>query len=308
MKGDFMNKMFVLMTALGCLVPYVAFSQEPAKTLPLAEARAQIGDVISAPDKMRSVMTRLSAEDQVSFLADVNAAIKNMPGSVDEKTATYLNVNRAALKGASKGNTAELLAEVFATVEPAALKVINERFAADLFSRTADPSRSFSDDEFSFIAKTMMEKVVKRTAGSDDASVRNAFAAMMLVRASNGTPSGLADTLAEMIPDQSARDLAKSEWFPAAFATPAEYGSILAYANVSGEPSVPVVLKIAGPQVMDAMLADLSAGSVDPAGRTATPLLDRAVGNFGEARVNDPDPEKLIGFGEEPRPYQWQRN
>lgn len=253
-------------------------------------------------------MTRLSAEDQVSFLADVNAAIKNMPGSVDEKTATYLNVNRAALKGAAKGNTAELLAEVFATVEPAALKVINERFAADLFSRTADPSRSFSDDEFSFIAKTMMEKVIKRTSGTDDAAVRSAFAAMMLVRASNGSPAGLSDTLVAMIPDQSARELAKNEWLPAAFATPSGYDSILAYANVSAEPDVAVAIRLAGPQIMDAMLSDLLAGPVDPAGRTATPLLDRTVGNFGERRVDAFDPERLIGFGEEPRPYQWQRN
>lgn len=303
-----MKKKIFMLLALSALSPVIVSAQSSARVLPLAEARAQIGDVIADPAKMTSVIRQLSAEDQAPFLSDVNTAISKMPGSVDEKSAVYLNVNRAALRGAAKGKTAELLAEVFATVEPAALKVLNERFAADLFNRGSDPSRTYSDTEFSFIAKSMMEKVVKRTAGSDDASVRNAFAAMMLVRASNGTPSGLADTLAEMIPDQSARDLAKSEWFPAAFATPAEYGSILAYANVSGEPSVPVVLKIAGPQVMDAMLADLSAGSVDPAGRTATPLLDRAVGNFGEARVNDPDPEKLIGFGEEPRPYQWQRN
>lgn len=283
-------------------------AQQTAQPLPLAEARAQIGALVARPADVTAVIRRLSADDQVLFLADVNAAMEKMPGSAEEKAAAFLNVNRAALKGAAKGNTPALLAEVFATVPPSAMTLLNERFAADLFNRTADASRVYSDAEYTFIATNMMAKIVQRAAGNDDAGVRGAFAALMFVRASNGSPAGLSELLLSQLPDRDVREQAKSDWFPAALASPANYDSMLAYSNTSEQPNVVVALRLAGPQILDAMLSDLTSGAIDPAGRTATPLLDRTVRNFGESQVNYPDPEKLIGFGEEPRMYQWQRN
>jgi hypothetical protein len=299
------TQIVLFLTLAGALT---GFARQAVQPLPLAEARAQIGTLISRPAALTGVIRRLTADEQVSFLSDVNAALEKMPGSAEEKAAAFLNINRAALKGAAKGNTAALLAEVFATVPPSAMTLLNERFAADLFNRAADASRAYSDAEYTFIATNMLAKIVARTAGSDDAGVRGAFAALMFVRASNGSPAGLSTTLLAQLSDGGVREQAQSDWFPAALATPANYDSMLAYANAAEQPNVLVALRLAGPQILDAMLADLTAGAVDPAGRTATPLLDRTVKHFGESQVNYPDPEKLIGFGEEPRMYQWQRN
>ena len=55
------------------------------KTMSSADARGKIGDIISNPSTMTSVMKQLAAADQASFLADVNAAISKMPGSPEER-------------------------------------------------------------------------------------------------------------------------------------------------------------------------------------------------------------------------------
>ena len=162
-----------------------AMAQE--RDLPLAEARAQIGQIASDPVLMTSIMKQLPAADQATFLGDVNAAIESMPGSSEEKAATFLNVNRAALKGAAKGNLSTLLAEVFATVPPDALTVVSERFASDLLSRSNDPSKKYTNDEYIHIATNVLRRIEDRTAGSDDAGVRDVLAVSMLARASEGT-------------------------------------------------------------------------------------------------------------------------
>lgn len=134
--------MIVAMVALAG----VLFAQE-AQAMSLADARGQIAEAISSADKMTQIMSELSPEDQVSFLAAVNAAIDAMPGSVDQKAATFVTINEAAMR-ANKGNLPQLLAETFATVPTEALTVVNERFAADLFSRSADPSHPVDDETF----------------------------------------------------------------------------------------------------------------------------------------------------------------
>ena len=191
-----------------------AMAQE--RDLPLAEARAQIGQIASDPVLMTSIMKQLPAADQATFLGDVNAAIESMPGSSEEKAATFLNVNRAALKGAAKGNLSTLLAEVFATVPPDALTVVSERFASDLLSRSNDPSKKYTNDEYIHIATNVLRRIEDRTAGSDDAGVRDVLAVSMLTRASEGEPANLLQALVDALPDQATRDMALNEWLPAA--------------------------------------------------------------------------------------------
>jgi hypothetical protein len=174
------------------------FAAEGAMSL--AEARGKIGDAVVNPAVLTATMKQLSAADQKSFLADCNEAVGKMPGSVETKAATYLVVNRAALKGAAKGNLTALLAEVFATVPPEALTVLNERFASDLFNRAANPAQTYTDERFSAIAKSVMDSVSARMEKTDGAAVRNTFAILMLLRASNGTPANLAETLASSLP------------------------------------------------------------------------------------------------------------
>ena len=141
--------MVIAMALAGTLV-----AQDKAMTL--ADARGKIGDVIADPASITAVMKQLSAADQTAYLAEVNAAISKMPGSTDEKTQKFLDVDTAALKGAKEGNLTALVAEVFATVPPNSLTVINERFAQDLFNRKADPSKTYTDEQYTAISKSVL--------------------------------------------------------------------------------------------------------------------------------------------------------
>lgn len=288
--------------------------------LPIAEARGQIDAVVNAASgaEMAAVMSRLSAADQRQFLSDVNKAIGELPGSVEEKTAKYLNLNHAAVKVAKKGNAMALLAEVFATVPPESLTVVGERFASDLLNRSADPSVTYSDAQFTNIAVKVMKVVNERLAESDNASVRSAFAIVMLLRASNGSPAGLKDQLVDMIADKEARELARSEWIPAALGKDgreANYEALLASADAGRRPDLDLVLIIAGPQHLDAVLADLLGRNTDSLAGISerTPVLDAvqstllsqiptlddsAATDPRTPRPNDPNP----GSSRPPRP------
>lgn len=246
-----MNKSFCLLFALASAFAVQAMS--------LSDARAQIGACVTDSSKMAAVVKGLSAADQVAFLAEVNEAIANMPGSNEAKAAAYLNANKAALKNAAKGNLATLLAEVFATVSPEALPILSERLAADLFSRTADPTKAYSDEQFVKIAETVMAKVADRMASVENGAARSAFAVVMLAQASNGSPADLVERLIKTLPEGS-QDAARKEWIPAALGQGQDqsYEPILAGADAPAAMPVPVVvLRLAGPQLLDAMLGDV---------------------------------------------------
>jgi hypothetical protein len=227
--------------------------------LSLAEARGKIGEAVVNPSVMTSLVKQLSAADQKSFLADCNEAVSKMPGSAESKAATYLAVNRAALKGAAKGNLSDMLAEVFATVPPESLTVVNERFAADLFNRAANPAETFTDERFVNIAKSVMTSVTNRMVKTDGAAVRSTFAILMLVRASNGTPANLTETLVASLPEDS-RLTALKEWIPEAMSERRNYDPMLGVVDAGELPNSSLVLQIAGSQTLEAMLGDLNAG------------------------------------------------
>lgn len=262
-----------------------------AQAMSLSDARAQIGACVSDSSKMAAVVKDLSAADQSAFLADVNEAIANMPGSNEAKAAAYLNANKAALKNAAKGNLATLLAEVFATVSPEALPILSERLAADLFSRTADPTKTYSDEQFVKISETVMAKVNERMASVENGAARSAFAIVMLAKASNGTPADLTENLVKTLPEAS-QEVARKEWLPAALGRDQaqSYEPILAGADASAAMPAPVViLRLAGPQLLDAMLGDVV---------EATPLV-RGMGDVEYATAGLPP----MDF---PEPYGYQ--
>jgi hypothetical protein len=255
-------KLKTLGMAVAAAVLAVLPSLAQEKTLPLAEARAQIGDIIDDPASMTGVMKQLSPEDQTAFLADVNAAIAKMPGSSEERAAKFLNVDKAALKGAAKGNLANLVSEVFATVPPEYLTILNERFAEDLFSRNADASRKYSDVEYLHIATNLLARIESRTSGTDDADVRNAFAIAMLVRASGdlSLDSDLVSALVQMSGDQGVQDQIRTEWLPGALDDNPNYENILASADVepSQQPDPVVALQLSPTQLIDSLLSDMN--------------------------------------------------
>ena len=183
----------------------------PVKKISLADARGRIDRAIENPKVMADTMRGLSAEDQKQFLADVNKAISDMPGSVEEKSALFLNANSAAMRSAAEGNLKTLVAEVFATVPPESLTVIAERFAIDLFNRDAGGAGKYTDQQFTQIATETMKTVNERTAETDNGSARSAFAIIMFIRASNSSIPELADALIDTLQHDDAKEMARSE-------------------------------------------------------------------------------------------------
>ncbi len=287
-----------------------------AQALSLADASAKIDAAIESPSVMTSLVKELSASDQVAFLARVNAAIDALPGSPAEKAANYLKANAAALKGAAKGNLSALLAEIYATVPPEALTLVNERFAVDLFNRAANPSRPITDEQMAAIALGTMEKIRARNAASDNSAVRDTFAVLMFLRASNGTPADLREKLLEQF-DAASRELAKTEWIPAAMGEgqAKTYEPMLGASDAGEQPDVDMVLVLAGAQSTLALLADLDSAATDGA-TPATSMafatsfnaipdpLDKSAGLNRVPRTNDPT--KPWWGGSEPRGYAYQ--
>ena len=320
----------------------VAFAQSAAEKLAadktqisLADARGKIDKAIESPAVMKEIMKRLSAEDQVKFLADVNKAIGDMPATIEEKSAKFLNINHVALKNAQKGNTTALLAEVFATVPPEALTVLSERFASDLVNRAANPNVTYTDEQFAKLATEVMKAVNERTEETDNGSTRSTFAILMFLRASNESGDAL-DRLQEQLVDtlkhDDAKELARNEWIPAALGKDgreAGYEPILASADAGRRPDLVFTLDIAGPQYLDSILEDIVGKNTDRMSfiRTRSPVLD-AVQNplihttpvlhdepmGGDAGAPPPDvtnpnvPEQPVTpEPPHPDPYPWQR-
>ena len=293
----------ILMMGLALLVA-VVWAQ--GKTLSLAEARARIGEAVSDPAVMTEIVSQLSASDQVAFLSMVNEAVGKMPGSPTEKAAAYVNVNTAAMKGAASGNLAPMLAETYATVPPEALPAVNERFANDLFSRSSNPS--MSDADFVRIVESTMKTIAERNASSDNSGVRDTFAALMFLAASNGSPADLRESIVSTLPE-NVRAVASSEWMPAALGEgqPQSYEPMLGAADAGESVSPELVLRVAGPQTMDSLLGDL-AGTGTPV-TDASRIASEQFGNEGY-KANDVVPrtqEDVPWNPEEPRGYPWQR-
>ena len=251
----------------------------PVKQISLADARGRIDRAIENPKVMADTMKALSAEDQKQFLADVNKAIGGLPGSVEEKSALFLNANSAALRSAAEGNMKTLVAEVFATVPPESLTVIAERFAIDLFNRDAAGADKYTDQQFTQIATETMKAVNERTAETDNGSARSAFAIIMFVRASNSSIPELADALVDTLQHEDAKEMAKSEWIPSALGQDGRtqgYEPLLASADAGRRPDQEFVLVIAGPQHLESVLGDLVGKNTDQMSfiETRTPILD----------------------------------
>lgn len=288
-------KKIVLITMVAIAGSSTALAQPSADRLsadkmpqmPLANARCKITEAIQSPDVMKETMKRLVAEDQVKFLSEVNRAIGSMPASIEEQTAKFLNANHAAMTVAQKDNAATLLAEVFAGVSPEALTLVNERFASDLLNREADPNVSVTDEQYARMAIESQKKINARTASLDNASARSAFAILMFLRASNGTPTNLCDRLVATLNDGDAMELARTEWIPPALGRDGRemsYEPLLAAADAGRRPDFAQVLVIAGPQHLDAILADIVGKNTDQMSfmRTRTPVLDAVQNPFVE--------------------------
>lgn len=305
-----MKKMLLMGLAV---IASLAWAQE-AQKMSLADARKMIGDAVNDPAVMTKTVSQLSPEDQVTFLAEVNEAIKNMPGSSEQKAAAYLNANSAAMVGArDSGNLAKMLAEVFATVPVEVLTVINEKFANDFFSRSSDDG--IRDDKFVEVVQNTMKTISDRAAQSDNAGVRETFAAMMFLRASNGSPANLADTLVVGLPP-TVQEKAQTTWIPDAMGAVPNYESILGAADAGEAPAMdkvaPMQLRTARSEFLTSMLSDLASdGTMVYDSSQASSEQESRSGNGGSSsggsdtvpRTTDPTSPAYPG---EPRGYKGQ--
>lgn len=239
-----------------CAVPFAATAE-----LSKAEWQAKVGDCASDPSAMKATIAQIPAAEQAEFLGKVNEAISKKSGSDESKAADFYVANKAAMAGATEKRA--VLAEVYATVPVEYLTVINERFATELFSRNANPDKPISDKAFEDLIMKVLAVVNARTESVENSDVRQVFAILMFLRASGGSPAGLADMLIAQMTDAKARESAPG-WIAEAMAAnggeSSSYDNMLAAANAGEEPDQAVVLQMAGASmVVESLLADLQA-------------------------------------------------
>ena len=271
----------VILLAAGA-VSVTAFAQEAkpaAQTTKssLATARSKIDQIVEKPELMKDVMETLSAEDQNSFVADVNKAISDLPASDAEKTAKFIDVSRAALAGAAEGNAPAVTAEIFATVPPEALTMVSEALAADTYNR-----QNYTVETYTKVAKEVMGEVNERCESTDNGSPRVALAIVMFTTGLNGTEAEqetLTTTLIDTMKHDDAKVAAK-EWIKEAQGKEGEksYESVLAAADAGKRPDTAAVLPLTnGIQFHDSVMADMTGKFTDPVeglANSQTPILD----------------------------------
>ena len=232
--------------------------------MPRSEWHAKVGDCALDPEALKATISQLSSEDKTAFLAEVNAAIEKMPGSDEVKAAKFLAANRAAVAGAGSADRAAVLAEVYATVPPEALTVINEEFAKNEFARPP----TMTEDEFTNVVAQTMKQIVQRTSSAESGGVRAGFAGLMFVRAAGDAAGATSDIVVSSLPSDVQGD-ARNSWLPSALGQGGQspsYDSMLAPAQAGDEPNHAVVVSLSPAQTIDSMLLDLQAGGIPGAG------------------------------------------
>lgn len=286
-----------------CVSPLMA-----ADAMPRSEWHNLVSECAQNPQSLRDTMSKVQADDQAKLLGEVNAAIAKMPGSDEVKGAMFYAANAAAVKSAAKGNLANVLAEVFATVPPEYLTAINERFAKEIFNRSANQNHMFTDGEYEALCTNTMAVVNARCEKAENAGVREAFAICMFVRASDGGPANLKDTLVAQMPDASNREMAANEWLNPALGIGQEqsYDAMLGSAGAGEEPDREAMHEIVtslsgGADVMTGLLGDLQAEGSD----MATSAAKLGAGGALSASIAGvaPESESGIGLSRIPRAY-----
>lgn len=244
-----------------CALALLVSPAAVAEAMPRSEWHNLVSACAQNPQTLRETMSKVSPADQTALLSEVNAAIAKMPGSDEVKGAMFYAANAAAVKSAAKGNSRNVLAEVFATVPPEFLTEINERFAKEMYSRDQN-THKFTDQEYETLCTGVVAVVNARCEKAENAGVREAFAICMLVRASNGGPADLKDTLIALMPDAANRTAAANDWINPALGIGQEqsYDGMLGSAGAGEEPDHAVVAAITGASdISVALLADLAA-------------------------------------------------
>jgi hypothetical protein len=223
--------------------------------MPRSEWHAKVGECALDPVVLKATISKLSSADKTAFLAEVNAAISKMPGSPEAKAAQFLAINRAAVAGAGSADRMAVLAEVFATVPPESLAIINEEFAKNEFARPD----TMSSEQYKRIISGAMEKIVQRCASAESGAVRSGFAGLMFIRAAGDAAESVQAAVIAAMPSESQLE-ARNTWFPAALGkdqSAASYDSMLGTAQADEEADHPLTVSIYSQQIVESMLSDL---------------------------------------------------
>ena len=254
---------------------FAALAATSVSAMSLADASAKTGEAAKDPKTMSQVVKQLNKDDQVAFLAKVNAAIEGLNAPLEEKTKLYVEAAKAAFEAASPDNRAAMLAEIYATSSLESLTIINEAFAG----KVADGANA---DAVKKVALDTMKIIQARNAGDGNEGVRDAFAALMFIRGSNGKPADLRETLISGLPANS-RELARDEWFPSALGEGKEksYEPMLAVGDNARMPEFEDEWLIPGLAVDASVYGMLSADLASSSGVTSVPQ------SFSDMALND---------------------
>ena len=223
--------------------------------MPRSEWHAKVGECALDPVVLKATISKLSSADKTAFLAEVNAAISKMPGSPEAKAAQFLAINRAAVAGAGSADRMAVLAEVFATVPPESLAIINEEFAKNEFARPD----TMSSEQYKRIISGAMEKIVQRCASAESGAVRSGFAGLMFIRAAGDAAESVQAAVIAAMPSESQLE-ARNTWFPAALGkdqSAASYDSMLGTAQADEEADHHLTVSMYSQQIVESMLSDL---------------------------------------------------
>jgi hypothetical protein len=277
-----------LLTVSVAFIASVMFAQ-----MPRSEWHSKVGECVLDPVMLKATISKLSSSDKTAFLAEVNEAISKMPGSQEVKAAQFLAANRAAVAGAGSADRAAVLSEMFATVPPEALAVVNEEFAKSEFSRSA----SMNDLQFIGIVTVAMAKIAQRCSSAESGAVRAAFAGFMFVRAAGTAAEGAQVAAIAALPAE-AQNEARNTWFPAALGKDqvASYDPMLAAAQAGEEPDHAATIAIFSNQIVESMLADLQSGAL-PGGKAdgskfGSPAVNFFNGDTDAMNVMNPMPSR----------------
>lgn len=226
--------------------------------MPRSEWHAKVGECALDPAALKATISQLSSSDKAAFIAEVNEAMSKMPGSIEVKAAQILAANRAAVRGVGPADRGAALSEIFATVPPEYLTVINEEFAKSEFSRTS----VMGDAQFINIVSNAMSRIAQRCASAESGALRACFAGLMFIRSAGDSAAEAAlNAVIAALPIES-RQEARNTWIPAALGKGQvqSYDPMLAAAQAGEEPEHATVIGIYSQQIVESMLADLQAG------------------------------------------------
>lgn len=224
--------------------------------MPRSEWHAKVGECALDPVVLKSTISQLSSGDKIAFIAEVNEAISKMPGSAEAKAAQFLAINRAMVRGVGPSDRVAALAEIYATVPPEALTIINEEFAKNEFARPD----TMSNERYKQIISGAMEKIAQRCSSAESGAVRLGFAGLMFIRAAapDAQESVQAAVIAAM-PAEAQLD-ARNTWFPAALGkeqSTVSYDSMLGSAQAGEEADHQLTVSMYSQQIIESMLSDL---------------------------------------------------